>query len=86
MKTLTCLVAIALTALPISVRAQSADEIIDRAAAAYARLSSMRAEFRQTLTNPLTGTTQTTSGVILRRKPKLLSINFESGDRVTADG
>jgi outer membrane lipoprotein carrier protein len=46
----------------------------------------MRAEFRQTLTNPLTGTTQTTSGVILRRKPNLLSIDFESGDRVAADG
>ena len=46
----------------------------------------MRAEFRQTLTNPLTGSTQTTSGVILRRKPNLLAINFNSGDRVTADG
>jgi outer membrane lipoprotein carrier protein len=86
MKKLTYLVAIALAAFPLAVRAQSADAIIDRAAAAYARLNSMRAEFRQTLTNPLTGTTQTTSGVILRRKPNLLSINFESGDRVAADG
>jgi outer membrane lipoprotein carrier protein len=72
--------------LPIAARAQSADAIIDRAAAAYARLNSMRAEFRQTLTNPLTGNTQTTNGVILRRKPNLLSIDFESGDRVAADG
>jgi outer membrane lipoprotein carrier protein len=86
MKKLTYLVGIALTAFPITTRAQSADAIIDRAAAAYARLSSMRAEFRQTLTNPLTGNTQTTSGVILRRKPNFLSINFESGDRVAADG
>jgi outer membrane lipoprotein carrier protein len=46
----------------------------------------MRAEFRQTLTNPLTGSTQTTSGVILRKKPNLLSITFQSGDRVAADG
>jgi outer membrane lipoprotein carrier protein len=46
----------------------------------------MRAGFTQTLTNPLTGSTQTTSGVILRKKPNLLSINFESGDRVAADG
>ena len=46
----------------------------------------MRAEFRQTLTNPLTGNTQTTSGVILRKKPNLLNINFEGGDRVAADG
>ena len=86
MRKLTYLAAIALTALPVAARAQSAEAIIDRAAAAYARLNSMRAEFRQTLTNPLTGSTQTTSGVILRRKPNLLSIDFESGDRVAADG
>jgi len=86
MRKLTYLVAIAFTAFPIAAEAQSADAIIDRAAAAYARLNSMRAEFRQTLTNPLTGTTQSTSGVILRRKPNLLSIDFESGDRVAADG
>jgi outer membrane lipoprotein carrier protein len=86
MKKLTYLATMALTVLPIAARAQSADAIIDRAAAAYARLNSMRAEFRQTLTNPLTGNTQTTNGVILRRKPNLLSINFESGDRVAADG
>src|SRR2546423_6701171 len=86
MNKLTYFTAIAFTALPVAARAQNADAIIDRAAAAYARLNSMRAEFRQTLTNPLTGSTQTTSGVILRRKPNLLSINFESGDRVAADG
>jgi outer membrane lipoprotein carrier protein len=86
MRKLTYLAAIALAALPVAARAQSADAIIDRAAAAYARLNSMRAEFRQTLTNPLTGNTQTTKGVILRRKPNLLSIDFESGDRVAADG
>ena len=86
MKKLTCLAAIALTVLPMAARAQSADAIIDRAAAAYNRLNSMRAEFRQTLTNPLTGNSQTTSGVILRKKPNLLSITFDSGDRVAADG
>lgn len=86
MKKLTYLAAIALTVLPLAAGAQSADAIIDRAAAAYSRLNSMRADFRQTLTNPLTGNTQTTKGVILRRKPNLLSIDFESGDRVAADG
>jgi outer membrane lipoprotein carrier protein len=86
MRKLTYVAAIAFAMLPTVVHAQSADAIIDRAAAAYARLSSMRAEFRQTLTNPLTGSTQTTKGVILRRKPNLLSIDFESGDKVAADG
>ncbi|HJQ11088.1 MAG TPA: outer membrane lipoprotein carrier protein LolA [Gemmatimonadaceae bacterium] len=80
------LTALACVTFSSSVQAQSADAIIDRAVAAYARLTSMRAEFRQTLTNPLTGSTQTTSGVILRKKPNLLSITFDSGDRVVADG
>lgn len=86
MKKLTYIAAVAFAALPITVRAQGADAILDRAVSAYARLNSMRAEFRQTLTNPLTGNSQTTSGVILRKKPNLLSIRFDSGDRVAADG
>jgi outer membrane lipoprotein carrier protein len=86
MRKLAYLVVLTFTAVPLAARAQDADAVIDRAAAAYARLNSMRAEFRQTLTNPLTGSTQTTNGVILRKKPNLLSINFESGDRITADG
>lgn len=78
--------AAAIATLPSFASAQSADAVIDRAVAAYAKLNSMRAEFKQTLTNPLTGNSQTTSGVILRKKPNLLSINFDTGDRVTADG
>jgi outer membrane lipoprotein carrier protein len=73
-------------AIPASANAQSADATIDRAVAAYRALSTMRAEFRQTLTNPLTGTTQTTTGEIIRKKPNLMSITFNNGDRVTADG
>jgi outer membrane lipoprotein-sorting protein len=86
MTRLTYFTAIALAVLPVAARGQSADSIIDRAASAYARLNTMRVEFRQTLTNPLTGTSQTTTGVILRKKPNLLSIDFASGDRVAADG
>jgi len=82
----TAAIAAALVTIPSAARAQSADAVMDRAVAAYSRLNTMRAGFTQTLTNPLTGSTQTTSGVILRKKPNLLSINFESGDRVTADG
>ncbi len=86
MRKLACIAAAAIAASPVMSRAQSADDIIDRAVAAYSRLNSMRAEFRQTLTNPLTGSTQTTSGVIIRKKPNLLNVNFESGDRIVADG
>jgi outer membrane lipoprotein carrier protein len=77
---------LAFAALPLPAGAQSAEATIDRAVAAYKRLSSMRAEFRQTLTNPLTGSSQTTTGEIIRRKPNLMSINFNNGDRVAADG
>ena len=73
-------------AIPSTTSAQSAETIIDRAVSAYSRLNTMRAEFRQTLTNPLTGSTQTTSGEIIRRKPNLMSISFNNGDRVAADG
>ena len=86
MRKFSYLAAVALAVLPINARAQDAGAIIDRAVLAYARLNSMRAEFRQTLTNPLTGNSQTTNGVILRKKPNLLSIRFDSGDRVAADG
>jgi outer membrane lipoprotein carrier protein len=79
-------IAVAFAAIPSVARAQSADAVMDRAVGAYSRLNSMRAGFTQTLTNPLTGSTQTTSGVILRKKPNLLSIDFDSGDRVVADG
>ncbi len=86
MRKLTYIAAVAFAAAPVGSYAQNADAVIDRAVAAYAQLNSMRAEFTQTLTNPLTGSSQTTSGVILRKKPNFLSINFESGDRVAADG
>lgn len=85
MRKLLSVAAIAL-AIPAYASAQSAETIIDRAVAAYARLNSMRAEFRQTLTNPLTGSTQTTTGELVRRKPNLMNITFDNGDRVAADG
>jgi outer membrane lipoprotein carrier protein len=86
MRKLHYIAAIAFAALPATAPAQSAQDIIERAATAYARLNSMKADFRQTLTNPLTGSTQTSTGQILRKKPNLLSITFNTGDRVAADG
>ncbi|MDQ6718623.1 MAG: outer membrane lipoprotein carrier protein LolA [Gemmatimonadota bacterium] len=80
------IVFLAAALLPLSARAQSADATLDRAVAVYARMTSIRAEFDQTLTNPLTGTTATTSGTMLRRKPNLLSISFTNGDHIVADG
>jgi outer membrane lipoprotein carrier protein len=86
MRKLNYIAVFALAALPVAASAQTAQDIIERAATAYARLSSMKADFRQTLTNPLTGSTQTSTGQILRKKPNLLSVTFNTGDRVAADG
>jgi len=80
------LVVLAAALLPAAASAQSADATLDRAVKMYSQMRSVRANFRQTLTNPLTGTTATTAGTLLRRKPNLLSISFDNGDRVVADG
>lgn len=62
--------------------------LLDKAVAKYEKTTSARAEFKQTLTNPLTGSTSMSRGVLLRRAPNLLSVTFEGpdGDRVVADG
>jgi outer membrane lipoprotein-sorting protein len=72
----------------VSVQAQTPDAIMKRAASAYTEMKTIRAEFEQTITNPLTGTNATARGVMLRRAPDLLSVTFTSpkGDRVVADG
>jgi outer membrane lipoprotein carrier protein len=71
-----------------SANAQSPEAVMDRAVKAYASLNSVRAEFRQSITNPITGTNSTSRGVLLRKDPNLLSINFSDpkGDRIVSDG
>jgi outer membrane lipoprotein carrier protein len=71
---------------PVTASAQSADAVLERAVATYSTLNSVRVEFRQTLTNPLTGNKAATTGVLLRKKPNLLNISFDNGDRIVADG
>lgn len=68
--------------------AQPAARAVDRAVAAYEKLSTLRAEFTQTITNPLTSTRLTARGEFVRRAPNLLSITFSdpAGDRIVADG
>ena len=80
------LLAAAMLILPVAAAAQSGDAILDRAVRSYSRLKSVRAEFQQTLTNPLTGSTASVAGVMLRRKPNLLNISFDNGDRIVSDG
>lgn len=79
--------ATALAIAPAAI-AQSPEAVMERAVKAYADLRSVRAEFRQAITNPITGSDLVSRGVLLRKDPAFLSINFTdpSGDRIVSDG
>ena len=68
--------------------AQSATAMMERAAKRYSDMASMSADFRQTITNPLTGTNSVSRGTLLRKDPNFLSITFSDprGDRIVSDG
>lgn len=82
------LAAAAAIAIAPAAMAQSPEAIMERAVKAYANLRSVRAEFRQSITNPITGSDMVSRGVLLRKDPAFLSINFTdpSGDRIVSDG
>lgn len=70
-------------------RAQDpASAAIDRAAQAFRSARTIRATFEQTLTNPATGTTNTTSGDLALEQPNRVALRFNNagGDRVVSDG
>ncbi len=74
--------------IPVAARAQTAEATVDRAVAAYNNVKTLRATFRQELTNPLVGRTFNASGEMLQRMPGQLAIRFTDpeGDRIVADG
>jgi outer membrane lipoprotein carrier protein len=71
-----------------SLGAQRPEATLQRAIAAYASAETISARFNQTVTNPLTDRTLTTSGELMRRRPNLLSISFTgvTTDRIVSDG
>lgn len=76
--------AAAATALP----AQSAGELVDRAAAEHAKMRTAKVQFTQVITNPLTGNRINARGQVLRKAPGMLAITFTdpAGDKIVADG
>jgi outer membrane lipoprotein carrier protein len=80
--------AAALLAAPAVAEAQPAARAVERAVEAYNALNTVRAEFTQLITNPLTNTRLTSRGEFVRRSPNLLAISFSDpeGDRIVADG
>jgi outer membrane lipoprotein carrier protein len=71
-----------------ALQATAADKAIDAAVASYARVRTARAEFEQTLTNPLTGLTLKSSGTFEQDRPDKFAFRFTDpkGDVIVADG
>ena len=70
------------------VGAQTATSTLDRAVRKYKAVKTVRASFRQTITNPLLGQTVTSAGELVQRRPNHVSVRFTdpAGDRIVADG
>jgi chaperone LolA len=63
-------------------------DLLDRAVAAWAKVKTARATFEQTIVNPLTGNTLTSTGEYQQQRPGKLSVKFDdpASDRIVADG
>lgn len=63
-------------------------EILKRAAAAYSKIQTLRADFTQRRENPLLGSTTTARGTIYQKRPDrfLLKFTQPAGDVIVADG
>jgi len=83
-----------LRALPILLlltgvaRAQTAEQTIDKAAAAYADMRTAHVVFSQTVMNPLTNKTAASKGDLIERLPGhyLVTFTVPAGDRIVSDG
>lgn len=76
-------------AAPVGAQSATAPAaLLARAAATYRGARTIDARFEQTLTNPLTGRTNTTRGELIHGRPNLLSVRFDTPaqDRIVADG
>jgi outer membrane lipoprotein carrier protein len=82
------LAALALSLGAASVGAQESDAAIDRAVGAWEKIRTLRADFEQSITNPLTRRVEVSRGHYQQRGNTRLSIRFTqpAGDRIVADG
>ncbi len=69
-------------------QAGEAESILKRASSAYSNLRSLRAEFSQSLENPLLGKTIQSRGTIAQRRPDRFLMRFTdpAGDLIVSDG
>jgi len=68
--------------------AQTPEETLDRAVAAWSKVKTARATFEQTVTNSLTGSSANARGEYQQQRPNKLAIRFSqpAGDQIVADG
>lgn len=73
---------------PTSPDQGSANAILTKAAAAYARVRSLRADFVQVTQNPVLGSNTTSRGTLFQRRPDRLLLRFSQpkGDILVSDG
>ena len=64
------------------------DQILARAARAYAGVQTLRADFEQTTENPVLRRTTTSRGTLFQQRPDRFAMRFSQpeGDRIVADG
>lgn len=69
-------------------KAVAKPDLLDRAVTAWSKVKTVRATFDQTIVNPLTGTSQHSTGTYLQRRPGKLAVQFDAPfeDRIVADG
>jgi outer membrane lipoprotein carrier protein len=77
-----------LVTLPLTAGAQSVDATIDRAVAAWAKVTTVRGTFEQTVTNSLTNSSATAHGEYIQERPNRLAIRFTGPDSgaIVSDG
>lgn len=69
-------------------RAQDANAILDRSTAAYARVTSLRADFVQEVSDPMIGGSEPSRGEFLQQRPGRFAMRWTRprGDLLLADG
>jgi outer membrane lipoprotein carrier protein len=74
--------------MPLAAQAPDAGAILDRAAAAMSRVTSVRADFTQRIRDQMLGTDESTSGEILQQRPGRFAMRWRhpAGDQIVADG
>jgi len=67
---------------------QDADAILDRAVAAYRHVTTLRADFTQTLRDPMIGTDATSRGQLYQQRPDRFAMRWSQprGDALVVDG